>query len=138
MSATPITEKILSYIENHLEENLSLETIAAELNYSKFYMARVFKEDTGSTLYQYIRNRRLKEAALKLTDTSKPLVEIALEAGYSSQQSFTQAFRHVYQYTPQEYRRLGLFLSVEKELQMSIVKNRILFFYLQKGGRAAS
>ncbi|MCI8483161.1 MAG: helix-turn-helix transcriptional regulator [Lachnospiraceae bacterium] len=138
MSITLITEKILSYIENHLERDLSLETIARELNYSKFYMARVFKEDTGSTLYQYIRRRRLEEAARKLAETPKSLVEISLEAGYSSQQAFTQAFRHVYQCTPQEYRRLSLFLPISKGLQMGIAKSWIFFFYRQRGGRIAS
>ncbi len=59
MSSRPITKNIQSYIENHLDNVLSLEKIAEELNYSRFYIARVFREDMGLTLYQYIRGRRL-------------------------------------------------------------------------------
>lgn len=52
MSSRPITKNILSYIENHLDNVLLLEKIAEELNYSRFYIARVFRENTGLTLYQ--------------------------------------------------------------------------------------
>jgi AraC-like DNA-binding protein len=69
MSSRPITKNILSYIENHLDDELSLEKIAEELNYSRFYIARVFRENTGLTLYRYIRGRRLNESARKLTET---------------------------------------------------------------------
>ena len=81
MGGTAVTKKVLSYIEKHLEEDLSLEKIAEALNYSKFYIARAFKENTGYTLYKYVRNRRLEEAAKKLAETTQPIVEIALEAG---------------------------------------------------------
>lgn len=110
MGSISITEKVLSYIENNLDKDLSLEKMANELNYSKFYIARVFKESTGCTVYKYIQNRRLNEAAKKLVRTKQPIVEIALEAGYSSQQAFTQAFRHQYLCTPQEYRKIGITL----------------------------
>lgn len=101
-----ITERILSYIECNLDKELTLEKIAGELNYSRFYMERSFKSGTGVTIYKYIRQRRLEEAAGKLAKTQKPIVEIAMEAGYGSQQAFTQAFRSAYAYSPKEYRKL--------------------------------
>lgn len=110
MDNMPVTEKVLLYIENHLDNKLSLGKIAQELHYSKFYMARMFKEDMGCTLHKYIRGRQMDEAAVKLAETSKSIAEIALEAGYGSQQAFTQAFRCEYQCTPQEYRRRGIHL----------------------------
>lgn len=110
MDGMPITEKVLLYIEDNLDKKLTLEKIAEELHYSKFYMARAFKENTGCTLYKYIRGRRMDEAARKLAQTGKSIAEIALEAGYGSQQAFTQAFGCAYQCTPQEYRRTGVYL----------------------------
>ena len=92
MDNMPVTEKVLLYIENHLDNKLSLGKIAQELHYSKFYMARMLKEDMGCTLYKYIRGRQMDEAAVKLAETSKSIAEIALEAGYGSQQAFTQAW----------------------------------------------
>ena len=102
MEDMSITKRILLYIEDNLENELSLEKIAKELNYSKFYIARIFKDNTGITLYKYIQGRRLDEAARKLVETKQLIVDIAFEAGYSSQQAFTQAFGCAYQCTPQE------------------------------------
>ncbi|MBD5459855.1 MAG: helix-turn-helix domain-containing protein, partial [Lachnospiraceae bacterium] len=81
MADTSITKRILLYVEEHLEKELSLEKIAEELSYSKFYMARIFKENTGMSLHKYIRGRRLDEAARILTETDRPIADIALEAG---------------------------------------------------------
>ena len=94
-------KKITSYIEAHLDEDLSLERIADNLHYSKFYLARTFAEQTGSTIGKYIQGRRLTLAAWKLVETNKPIVEISYEAHYNSQQAFTLAFRRLYLCTPQ-------------------------------------
>lgn len=115
MEDKSIAEKILLYIEEHLDQELTLEKLAKEFCYSKFYMTRTFKENTGTTIYQYIQRRRLEEAAGKLAETDRPIVEIALEAGYGSQQAFTRSFHDRYGSTPQEYRKTwktrSLFLS---------------------------
>lgn len=107
MGKASVTEEVISYIEKHLEQELSLEEIAGALHYSRYYVARAFKENTGMTLHRYIQDRRLKEAAGKLAQTGEPILEVAFSAGYGSQQAFTQAFRRAYQCTPQEYRRMG-------------------------------
>lgn len=119
MSSMTVTEKILSYVEEHLESELSLEKIATALHYSKFYIARIFKENTGVTLYQYIRGRRLSEAAGKLVKSEQPVTEIAFEAGYASQQAFIQAFHLEYECTPQEYRRMGRFLPKQSRIELN-------------------
>ena len=116
MSSIAVTEKILSYVEEHLDSALTLEETAKALHYSKFYIARVFKEHTGITLHQYIRGRRLSEAAGKLVKSRKPVIEIALEAGYGSQQAFMQAFHQEYECTPQEYRKKGLFAPKQNRI----------------------
>ena len=112
MKDESIVEKAISYIEKHLNEDLSLDELAKNLHYSKFYLERVFAETIDCTVYQYIKERRLTEAARKLIETDKPIVEIALEARYSTQQAFTLAFRKRYLCTPQNYRRKTLSHSV--------------------------
>ena len=69
MSENNIIEKIVEYIEKNLNEDLTLDKIAKELNYSKFYIARVFVEKTECTIYKYIQGRRLTLAAQKLVET---------------------------------------------------------------------
>lgn len=118
MSQNNIVEKITEYIEAHLEEELSLDKIAGELNYSKFYIARFFAEKTGCTVYKYIQGRRMTVAAKKLAETEKPIVEVAYEACYNSQQAFTVAFHQIYGCTPQMYRRNGVFYPAQTRIRM--------------------
>ncbi|MDE7340665.1 MAG: AraC family transcriptional regulator [Lachnospiraceae bacterium] len=138
MSSRPITKNILSYIESHLDNVLSLEKIAEELNYSRFYIARVFKEDTGLTLYQYVRSRRLNESARKLVETKLPVIEIAFSAGYHSQQAFTQAFHREYECTPQEYRRIGVFVPRRDKIEMRESGKCSLRAFCPAGGEMAA
>lgn len=132
MSENNIVEKITEYIEAHLEEELSLDKIAGELNYSKFYMARVFAEKTGCTVYKYIQGRRMTAAAQKLAETQIPIVEVAYEACYNSQQAFTLAFHQVYGCTPQTYRKNGVFYPVQTRIRMKSPGNHLW------GGRMAA
>ena len=138
MKDMSLTKRILQYIEDNLDKDLSLEKIAEELNYSRFYTARKFKEQTGMTLYKYIQSRRLDEAARKLAETDQPIVEVAMEAGYGSQQAFTQAFRCVYACTPQEYRRTGIFIPRQGRINGNIKMHCVVRFFTLKGGRAAA
>ena len=133
-----ITKRILLYIEDNLDSRLSLEKIAKDMNYSKFYIGRTFKDSTGMTLYKYIQGRRLDEAARKLAETDQPIVEVALEAGYSSQQAFTQAFRCVYACTPQEYRRTGIYVPKQGRINMSIKMEYKILSFAWAGGRVAA
>ena len=99
MNNNTVVEKIVDYIETHINEDLSLDKIANALNYSKFYIARIFTEETKCTVYKYIQGRRLTLAAQKLVETEQPIVEIAYEAHYDSQQAFTLAFKRLYECT---------------------------------------
>lgn len=125
MDKNNIVKKIVDYIEIHLNEDLSLDKIAKDLNYSKFYIARVFSKKTGVTVYKYIQGRRLTIAAQKLVETQKSIIEIAYEARYNSQQAFTLAFKHLYLCSPQTYRRNGYFYP--KQLRIGM-KSSILHF----------
>ena len=135
MGKASVTEEVLSYIEDHLGQDLSLEEIARELNYSKYYVARAFKENTGMTLHKYIQGRRLSEAARKLAQTRQPILEVAFDAGYGSQQAFTQAFHREYLCTPQEYRRIGRFVPRQGRIKMGAGRGIVLYmrFSLERG-----
>lgn len=138
MKDKSITKRILSYIEDNLDKELSLDKIAQELRYSKFYIARTFKDNTGITLYKYIQGRRLDEAARKLVQTKRPIVEIAFEAGYASQQAFTQAFRLIYICTPQEYRRIGVFIPKQGRINMCMERGYVMLSFERTRGQMAA
>lgn len=114
-----VVNKVTDYIETNLEEELDLDQIAKNAGYSKYYLNRIFAEYTGITIYKYIQSRRLTVAAEKLVKTDKPIMEIAYEAGYDTQQSFSYAFKQAYLYPPKVYRNIGVFLPKQSQISMS-------------------
>ena len=64
---------ILSWIEDNLESPLSLEKVSERSGYSKWHLQRMFKKETGHSLGQYIRSRKLTEIAQKLKQSNEPI-----------------------------------------------------------------
>lgn len=94
----------LDYIEDHLSEKLDLEIIAESVHYSKYHLHRIFARTAGLTIHDYVQRRRLTEAARLLAFSHRPILEIALGAGYESQQAFTAVFKAMYKKSPGQYR----------------------------------
>lgn len=113
-----VVKKVIDYIEKNLEEEISLTNISQNIGYSKFHLNRIFTEYTGITMYKYLQNRRLAVAAEKLVKTDKPIMQIAYEAGYDTQQSFSYAFKQIYSYPPKIYRDIGIFHSKQNRIFM--------------------
>lgn len=123
MNNNEVVKKVVDYIETHINEDLALDKIADALNYSKFYIARIFSEETKCTVYKYIQGRRLTLAAQKLVETERSIVEIAYEAHYDSQQAFTLAFKQLYECTPYIYRKNGVFYPKQSKISMKSSMN---------------
>ena len=98
-------QKMIDFIEEHITENPTLDSISRSLHYSKFYCSRQFRLVVGMTLKQYLAGRRLYHATIQVRDTKKPIIDIALEYGYSSQAALTRAFQYTYGCTPSVYRK---------------------------------
>lgn len=113
-----VVRKVIDFIENNLEKEISLDNISKNIGYSKFHLNRIFTEYTGVTIYKYLQNRRLTLAAEKLVKTDMPIMQIAYEAGYDTQQSFSFAFKQVYLYPPKVYRRIGIFMPKQDRISM--------------------
>ena len=86
----------IDYIEGHLTEKLDLDAIAGAVHYSKYHLHRVFSKTVGLTLHEYRNRRQLTEAAKLLEFSERTLLDIALQAGYESQQAITGAFSAMY------------------------------------------
>ena len=97
--------RIVDYIEAHLDDKLDLDSLAREAGYSKYHLHRMFTSIIGFTVHSYVQRRRLTEAARLLIFTDKPIMEIALFAGYETQQSFSVAFKALFDCSPQTLRK---------------------------------
>ncbi len=111
-------KKVIDYIEENLGKEISLDNISKNTGYSKYYLNRIFTEYTGITMYKYIQNRRLTVAAEKLVKTDQSIVQIAHEAVYDTQQSFSFAFKQLYVYPPKIYRNMGVYVPKQNRISM--------------------
>jgi AraC family transcriptional regulator len=96
--------RVTTYIQEHLEQALSLATLAAVAQTSPAHFARLFKQATGRTPHQYIITCRTAYAKQLLVETDMPLSEIGPEVGCVDQSHFTALFRKHVSMTPQVYR----------------------------------
>jgi AraC-like DNA-binding protein/ribosomal protein S18 acetylase RimI-like enzyme len=101
------------YIEENLGEKLDLSTISAAADLSPYHLHRLFAGATGITIHEYLRRRRLTEAARQMMTTDQPIIEAAIEAGYESQQAFSRVFREIYKLPPAQFRRTARFYPLQ-------------------------
>jgi AraC-like DNA-binding protein len=101
-----VLKRVIDYIQSHLGEDLSLETIANVAHISPYYFGKLFKISMGETVHQYVMSERLKRARWLLKNRTVPEEEIALACGFSSQSHFATAFRNETGLTPRRFRLL--------------------------------
>lgn len=98
-----LIENAIKYINEHLTEDLSLETIAKQMSLSPIYFHNSFKAAVGKTPHTYVEEQRIKKAINLLQTTDYTLTKIAFECGFSSQSYFSCAFKRRMKQTPREY-----------------------------------
>lgn len=117
----------VSFMETHLQDDIRLEDVARAVNLSPFFLQRGFSLMTGVGVGEYLRNRRLYEAALDLQKTGERVIDIALKYGYETPESFARAFVRFHGATPTQVREgaairpflpLTILLSIQGGSQM--------------------
>ena len=97
---------VYAYIDNHLCDNLALETVAEVACFSKFHFSRLFKEHSGYSFYDYVRMQKIKASTNLLLNPELSITEIALQTGFSNLTTFNRTFKDIKGCTPTEYRKL--------------------------------
>ena len=100
----------LKYLEENYAENITAESIAAVSNYSVSHFSKLFRQMTGESLTQYLKNYRLGTAASRLLNEPTKVSEIALSCGFSNLSYFSRAFYQKYNMTPSEFRKNNMAL----------------------------
>ena len=99
--------EVLRYIDEHLDEPLSLEALSKHFYFSPYYFHRLFAAVVGKPLATYIRDRRISIACEQLCSTDKSILDISLASGFRSAQAFSRTFKEVTGTSPSSYRANG-------------------------------
>ncbi|MDO4345647.1 MAG: AraC family transcriptional regulator [Eubacteriales bacterium] len=111
----------IAYMENHLEDDITVQEIAKKENISPFYFQKGFSILCGYSVSEYLRCRRLSEAGRELLTTDKKVIDIALKYGYESPDSFSRAFYKFHGCTPTDARNNGALLKSYAPLKIKLI-----------------
>lgn len=108
----------LIHIQTHLEGDLNLNVMAGRVGFSAYHFHRIFREILGEPVKEYIRRLRVERAAYRLKISKETILQIALDAGFKTHESFTRAFQRQFEITPNEFRRNFLRASHARKKQI--------------------
>lgn len=99
--------RALDYIEDHLQEAITVADMAEAVSYSLWHFCRTFNQATHHTPYDYLMRRRLAEAARALVEGDEKIIEVALDYQFNNPETFSRAFRRVFGLQPSRWRKEG-------------------------------
>jgi AraC family transcriptional regulator len=106
--------RVISYINNHLDSEMTIDTLAEISHFSPFHFHRIMKAFLGESLRSYIIRQRMELSVQMLRYTSTPIAEIAYGIGYDTPSSYNKAFKNAYGISPNEFRKIKPELKMEK------------------------
>lgn len=99
-------KRIICFLNDNCEKDLTLEEIANKFNLSKYYLSHFFKEKTGYTVFEYINRKRIKNSQKFLEETEDKITDIAYEVGFNNLSHFERTFKSTIGITPSEFRKI--------------------------------
>ncbi len=111
MHAWEAIQKTLDYIEANISEDIDIEQLAKEASLSLFYYQRLFSRLVKRPVREYIKLRRLSRACQSLDHKNYRILDIALDTGFGSHETFTRAFKEAYGMTPEQFRERPVMLN---------------------------
>lgn len=111
-----ILESCIDYIEQKINDKISLDDISLHAGVSKYYLHRIFKSLTGDSLMEYVQSRKLSSSISELINTNMRIIDIALEYGFDHEQSYIRAFRKKFGYTPLKARSGEISIEIKERI----------------------
>ena len=105
MITNELVVQSIDYIMRHLDEEISIEDVAKECHFSKYYFSRVFKAETGESIYSFIKRLKMEQSALRLKiEKDKTITDVGFDYGYSPS-NYSSAFKKHHNISPVEFRK---------------------------------
>lgn len=99
-------QQVISFIESHYMEVLSLETFEKELHFSKYYLSKIFKKVTGFTVFHYVYQRRINQAKIDfLLNPSSRVTDVSFNVGFKHPAHFSRVFKKLTGVSPEQYKK---------------------------------
>lgn len=118
-------ENIISYINDNLEQKITLQQLAKREHISLYYLSHFFKNKVGISFQEYINTVRLDKATSLLITTNDTITDIALQCGFSSTTYFNKIFKENYNCTPTEYRdKTSVLFSINEKVEDDKIRNK--------------
>ncbi|WP_240841060.1 helix-turn-helix domain-containing protein [Acidaminobacter sp. JC074] len=108
----------INYIEDHITEEITFDQLSSRVYYSSFHYQRLFQMMTGTTLYQYIRKRRMTLASKELLSGDVKVIDLAYKYQYDSPEAFSRAFKAVLGVSPSQVKRSDVILTAYPKLDI--------------------
>ncbi len=102
---TPVVQDIMNYMEKHLSEDISLDSLSLTFSLSKYHLCHMFKQETGTTIFNYLLMLRISKAKAYLCD-GKNVTDTCYLSGFKNYSSFITTFKKHTGYTPKKYASL--------------------------------
>jgi AraC family transcriptional regulator len=129
--------RVLVFIQQNLDNHLSLDELSKVAHFSTYHFHRIFRGMVGESLQEYIRRLRLERAAMRLKHSNDSVLDIALEAGYETNESFTRAFKALCGYSPSSFRSgKGVLFKAGRKHMLYDETCLIKSIKLPKGGKS--
>ena len=104
-SSSIVIANAVQYIQKHFKENISLNDLLKETNYSKSHFIRLFKNETGMNFTDYVNKYRVEKSCQDLIYSEKNVTQIAVENGFNNIQYFSKIFKSYMNITPKQYQK---------------------------------
>lgn len=111
-----IVRRLLDLVETTSVRPLSLDDLSERAGLSKYHLHRLFKAATGFPIMEYERRRRLARSLAALADTGLSVIDVAVESGFSFEQSYARAFRRAYGTSPGKWREARVPLEITEAI----------------------
>lgn len=124
MDNKELVNQIINYIMQHLDEDLSLDTVAAQFYISKYHFSRIFKDETGESIYAFIKRCKVDQSAIDMKlNPTKTITDIGLDYGYSSS-NYSSLFKKRHDTSPSTFRQ-----SIPTEsMSVPFIPERVVHF----------
>lgn len=105
MIANELVSRGIDYILQHIDEEISIEDVANHCHFSKYYFSRIFKAETGESIYAFIKRLKMEHSAISIKlEKEKTITDIGIDYGYSSS-NYSSAFKKHHHIAPADFRK---------------------------------